>query len=207
MGGIRAAVAVLVVLALQALAVSGFANTHPEPDPAAAAANVAAMLASSSFSDVLVPTLPCEALHAAFAAARPTGKPPPEALTVEQERSFTLDGAIPLAHMYVDDSGRGAGTHYQYPARLFQTFVDRGKTLLDEMTAAMPGRRPLRAHDEVVLQALAALQTQLVGARVVVFGSTEPFWEGILLAAGTAHITVVEYNKLTYGILHEKEEG
>ena len=32
----------------------------------------------------------------------------------------------------------------------------------------------------------------------VVFGSTSPWYESLLLAAGAAHVTTVEYNKLTY---------
>merc|ERR1712232_135098 len=36
------------------------------------------------------------------------------------------------------------------------------------------------------------------GRRVVVFGSMEPIVEAILLAYGAAHITTVEYNRLTY---------
>lgn len=30
------------------------------------------------------------------------------------------------------------------------------------------------------------------------FGSTHPWYEAILLAMGAAHVTVVEYNRLTY---------
>ena len=36
------------------------------------------------------------------------------------------------------------------------------------------------------------------GSRVVVFGSTSPSYEALLLVHGAANVTVVEYNKLTY---------
>jgi hypothetical protein len=37
---------------------------------------------------------------------------------------------------------------------------------------------------------------------VVVFGSTHPWYESLLLAMGVAHVTVVEYNLLTYSHPH-----
>jgi hypothetical protein len=38
-------------------------------------------------------------------------------------------------------------------------------------------------------------------ASVVIFGSTEPWYESIALAFGARSVVVVEYNNLTYGTI------
>ena len=37
------------------------------------------------------------------------------------------------------------------------------------------------------------------GARVVIFGSTEPMYESAAIVLGASEVVVVDYNKLTFG--------
>lgn len=41
------------------------------------------------------------------------------------------------------------------------------------------------------------------GARVVIFGSTEPMYESAAIVLGASEVVVVDYNKLTFGTYSE----
>jgi hypothetical protein len=54
-----------------------------------------------------------------------------------------------------------------------------------------------RRNERWVVEALQAYP--VAGQQVAVFGSMEPWYESLLLAAGAAAVTTIEYNLLTYG--------
>ena len=66
-------------------------------------------------------------LGASLALAAAASPPRWDSLTLEQQRSFTLDGASAVEHFFVDDSGRGNGTHYKYPARYIDQLVEAAR--------------------------------------------------------------------------------
>ena len=115
---------------------------------------------------------------------------------------YTMGGRVPVARFLVDDTGGGEGTHYKYPAADIEHMVGAARREIGAARArAAAGRPPPRgraAQRAWWPQALAEHASLLDGARVVVFGSMEPWFECLCLAAGAAHVTTVEYNRLTY---------
>jgi hypothetical protein len=55
-----------------------------------------------------------------------------------------------------------------------------------------------RKNEQWVVEALRAHEQDVKGSHALVFGSMEPWYECMLLAAGAASVTTVEYNSLTY---------
>lgn len=109
--------------------------------------------------------------------------------------------AIPLEHYLVDDSGQGAGAHYAFSEKQVKSYITAAKKdLEDSLTYNVDLTRPLsqRDKDMLIVAALRQHQDRFLDARVVVFGSTSPFFEALALAAGAAHVVTLEYNRLTY---------
>ena len=114
---------------------------------------------------------------------------PPRKLTAAQELEFTMQHSIPLADFFVDDSNKGNGTHYIYGREDIQQFI---KSTLPPFL----NYKQLSMSQVFLLQALA--KHSLTGKHVVIFGSTSPWYEALVLARGAAHVTTIEYNTLTY---------
>jgi hypothetical protein len=146
---------------------------------------------------------PCLRLLEQYKAAGLT-KPAPT-LTPEQQAAFTLNGSMAFETFFVDDSLSGQGTHYRYTRKQVAKLVEQSITALDQARALTtppswmgnPNRVPQHVKDSWFAYAIA--QEDLQGARVAIFGSSEPWLEALAIAAGATAVTTVEYNKVTYG--------
>lgn len=112
--------------------------------------------------------------------------------------AYTRCGAYTTREFYIDDSKSGKGTHYKHSRSDIQRRIEGSKKELahpNPMVGA--GGRKSWAY---LLQALNTplVKSAVQGGRVVVFGSTQPTVEAMLLAAGAAFVMTVEYNQLTY---------
>ena len=105
-----------------------------------------------------------------------------------------MSGTVPTADFFVDDTLGGQGSHYQFP----RTAVDQMLSSASKMVASGgAGRRRLPPMDRWLLAGLDAHPLE-PGSSAVVFGSMQPWYEAIALAAGAGHVTTIEYNRLTY---------
>eukprot|EP00965_Chrysotila_dentata_P242898 6205115-Pleurochrysis_carterae.AAC.1 len=126
--------------------------------------------------------------------AVPPKTPPPELLS-----AYTLRGAIPIEHFYVDDSAGGVGTHYVYPRDEVDAFVESATAKLRQAKQAKGTAGYMRSSTDSQLWLYQALaQSMSRNARALVFGSQEPWVEAVLLAMGASTVTTVEYNMLTF---------
>ncbi|EDQ89505.1 uncharacterized protein MONBRDRAFT_8000 [Monosiga brevicollis MX1] len=138
---------------------------------------------------------------------------PQEQLSEAQRNDLSNHSWVPMEHYFVDDSRRGQGTHYQYQKGQLASMVLRAGRALAQLAqrkaASAPGLLPdlqapssLTAHVRQQQKDMwfldAAAQTIKPGARVLVFGSTEPWFEAVALALNASSVVTVEYNKLTY---------
>ena len=150
--------------------------------------------------------MPCRPLLNDYNQATLT-KPAPE-LTAAQQAAFTMNGSMAFETFFVDDSLSGQGTHYRYTRKQLSNLIEKSTTALNKARALTtppswmgnPNRMPQHVKDSWFAYAIA--QEDLQGARVAVFGSSEPWLEALALAAGAASVTTVEYNKVTYGMCH-----
>ena len=135
-------------------------------------------------------------LAASLALAAAASPPRWDSLTPEQQRSFTLDGASAVEHFFVDDSGRGNGTHYKYPARYIDQLVEAARA--EAASCARRAAPPASAPPPPRCWLHAALRRRPIdGLDVAVFGTVEPTVEAACLAHGASSVTTVEYNELT----------
>jgi hypothetical protein len=133
----------------------------------------------------------CEVLIERYAAP-PVRKPPPRDMPEELVAGFTMDSRIELGEFFVDDTIGGKGSHYKYPRHDIDYMVGAAKKTLSS------GGRGGRKNERWVVEALHTHTEAIKGANALVFGSMEPWYEAMLLAAGAASVTTVEYNQLTY---------
>lgn len=117
----------------------------------------------------------------------PAHEPP-----AELRHAFTMGGAVPLATMYVDDSGAGRGTHYMAT----QKEVDELVQQFSELRSGTMVQSQARQRWRWLFDALA--EHPVDGQEVAVFGSMEPTVEAVLLAHGASSVTTIEYNRLTF---------
>eukprot|EP01139_Manchomonas_bermudensis_P024976 Amastigsp_a843985_7.p1 type:complete len:321 gc:universal Amastigsp_a843985_7:130-1092(+) len=141
---------------------------------------------------------PCDSTHPwvtrLLAHAGPTGPPPrPDTLSAELRAAFTMGGRVPFEQLYIDDSDKGRGTEFEFDADTMHAFVEQAAK---ELSAQIRPRRPVAGIRVAFRDAVAANKALFVGAHVVVFGTTEPWAEALALAAGAAHVTTVEYNRV-----------
>ena len=125
-----------------------------------------------------------------FEGAPPTA--PPEDLLY----AYTRCGAIPLSDFYVDDTRGGKGTRYTHGSKDIEARIQASQRELQR--ASLAGLQASRAHLVGALKLPLVRQRLQANASVVVFGSTSPTVETLLLAAGAAHVFTVEYNELVY---------
>ena len=123
---------------------------------------------------------------------------PPKTPPADMLPRYTMNGAIPLEHFYVDDTIGGELTHYTFPA-------DDLKHMLKEAARSVANPRRLRPKQAWITEAIVDAIRERDGdgtrqreAQAVVFGSSEPWVECLLLAAGAKNVTTVEYNYRTY---------
>ncbi|KAL1524458.1 hypothetical protein AB1Y20_019352 [Prymnesium parvum] len=125
---------------------------------------------------------------------------PPRQPPLHLVEAYTLNGTVPLEDFFVDDSGEGAGTFYSYDASAIEEELAQAKSLYRSAQPVPSHLPPLGssrfAKTQWLVRALAAMS--LTASRVVVFGSIDPFEECLCLAAGAAHVTTVDYNRLSF---------
>ena len=132
----------------------------------------------------------CDAALQAYSAAatRPVSTPPP---TMPRGAAFTMGGAIETGEFFVDDTLDGHGSAYSYGAEDVEAMVAAAGRAVKGGGGAVA--RPM---DRWLLEALAAHPIE--GGDLLVFGSMEPWYEAIAVAAGAARVTTAEYNRLRY---------
>ena len=117
---------------------------------------------------------------------------PPRDMPAELRDSYTMGGKIEVGAFFVDDTIGGKGSHYKYPRRDIDYMIQSAQRTL------ATGGRGGRKNERWVVEALSSQANTIEGARALVFGSMEPWYEAMLLAAGAQSVTTVEYNRLTY---------
>lgn len=210
-----AAISILIVLLIQ-----NTAAEHATPNRLQRIGN-AARFALPDHATHAPPLAACKRLLSAYTAPASIAKPPPE-LPEDLQPAFTLNGTIPVAKYFVDDTYGGEGSHYSFPQAQIQQLIDRLRDqlaqrwpeihpdqplpeLLKNRGPALPNSKtpprqtPEQQHKDRYVLAATKYLTHLQGAKTLVFGSTEPWFEALLLAAGASHVTTLEYNRLTYG--------
>ena len=141
----------------------------------------------------------CTGRHVLVAEPRPfQGAPPP--LPEDLRWAYTRCGAIPVSPFYVDDFRGGLGTHYRHGRKdIAQRVAAAAKELAHARPLVAARGDATRAHLLGALQVPAvAAALRRANASAVVFGSTAPSIEALLLAAGAARVLTVEYNALGY---------
>jgi hypothetical protein len=119
---------------------------------------------------------------------------PPKEIPADLLDEFTLGGKVPRARFFVDDTNDGKGTHYKYPRSDIDYMVSQAEAQLERVGAI---EDESRLHKSFwLLRAFA--KNPIRDMDVVVFGSMEPWFESVCVAAGAKSVTTIEYNKLTY---------
>jgi hypothetical protein len=111
--------------------------------------------------------------------------------------SFTLSGLAKLETYYVDDTLGGNGTHYQFDTVEIEAMVQAATKQLAQQRSGSPNRR-LRFLDKVVGDALNHFASEVSGTSAVIFGSTSPWYEAMVLASGAHSVVTIDYNRLSY---------
>lgn len=145
-----------------------------------------------------IPPATCASTRILHGVAHPwekgRGQGPPPSMPPPLVDAYTRCGAIPTGDMFVDDSGRGAGTHYRYNKKDVETYLATAAR-----TAAMPHPEVMGARGLGWLsKALREHRDAVNGSRVIVFGSMQPVVEALVLQYGASSVTTVEYNRVTY---------
>ena len=99
-----------------------------------------------------------------------------------------------LERFYVDDTLAGKGTHYRYRREDIESMIKMATRQLERQALGKSVRA--KPMDEWLGQALS--EFPLDGMSVAVFGSAEPYYESLSLAAGAEDVTTIEYNSLSY---------
>lgn len=127
-------------------------------------------------------------------AAPATGPPP--SLPPDLHWAFTRCGAATVGDFFVDDTRGGRGTNYSHSRADMDARVAASRAQLGR---PQPQRgASLNAARQVEALRNARVAAKVRGGACVVFGSTAPTVEALLIAGGAASVLVVEYNNLTY---------
>ena len=122
---------------------------------------------------------------------------PPRRIPGSLVDSFTLSGLAKLETYYVDDTLGGNGTHYQFDTVEIEAMVQAATKQLAQQRSGSPNRR-LRFLDKVVGDALNHFASEVSGTSAVIFGSTSPWYEAMVLASGAHSVVTIDYNRLSY---------
>ena len=114
---------------------------------------------------------------------------PPEEMPSHLRQRYTMDGSIAVDHLYVDEHTDGSA-HYTFANHDIEAMLATARKMLN---GSIPRLRQSQRHPT---EAIRELQPTLIGAAAIVFGSTEPWAECLLLAAGVNNVTTVDYNYL-----------
>ena len=114
---------------------------------------------------------------------------PPEEMPSHLRQRYTMGGSIAVDHLYVDEHTDGSA-HYTFANHDIEAMLATARKMLN---GSIPRLRQSQRHPT---EAIRELQPTLIGAAAIVFGSTEPWAECLLLAAGVNNVTTVDYNYL-----------
>lgn len=120
-----------------------------------------------------------------------TGKAP-DRMPEDLAQAYTRCGTVGTASYYVDDTNNGKRSHYKFSNKEINKWIEGANKLASMPKPAAIGKRGWLA------ESLARRRKELIGKSVLVFGSTQPIVETLLIAFGVANVTTVEYNLLTY---------
>jgi hypothetical protein len=156
-----------------------------------------ASVSDASLSDASCPT----GLRILTRERRSVSGPPPSSMPSDLRWAYTRCGTIAVGNFFVDDSREGKGTHYSHG----RSDIDaRVKAAARDLVSARAGR-DVGVKASLHSRLAVALVEPSVLARLtrpnssaVVFGSSSPGVEALLIAAGATRVLTVEYNNLTY---------
>lgn len=135
-------------------------------------------------------------------AERPPKDPPAEFLD-----GYTLNGTIPLARLYIDDTNQGKETHFIYAEKSIDSYMKGARRVFAKAYTEYERRRDDATFDKTfptvhkydwIYYAMKMRAGDISKSSIVVFGSTEPHIETAALELGARHVTTLEYNNLTY---------
>lgn len=116
--------------------------------------------------------------------------------------AFTMNNSIPMERFFVDDSAGGLGTFYSFDAQTISHQLRWAHMLIDSIRMETePDHLPplgISPSSGQMWLAYSLEAVGLAGLRVIIFGSMEPWAECLCLAAGAAHVTTVDYNRLHF---------
>eukprot|EP00039_Didymoeca_costata_P029710 m.26000 g.26000 ORF g.26000 m.26000 type:complete len:312 (+) comp7758_c0_seq1:237-1172(+) len=137
----------------------------------------------------------CDRILERYKDVPPVSQSPPKEMPEDTISMFTMDGKVEVGKMFVDDTIGGQGTHYKYPLTMVEDMITSAKKLLEVPVQDLPFRR-IPKMDQWLLAALK--EHPVDGKNVVVFGSMQPWYEAIVLAAGAHSVHTMEYNNVSY---------
>ncbi|KAJ9462510.1 hypothetical protein DIPPA_25565 [Diplonema papillatum] len=121
---------------------------------------------------------------------------PPREMPAELADRYTMHGKAKTARFYVDDTGDGEGTHYNYPESSINDFIAAAERVKAKGVDVATENKRLWLFEALRLHPLEA------GAKVAVYGSIEPWYEAIAVAHGAGSVVTIEYNN--YTLNHDK---
>eukprot|EP01147_Barroeca_monosierra_P008327 gene8327-873_t len=114
----------------------------------------------------------------------------------DQER-FSHDDLIPLTQYIVDDTNGGEGSHYKFSANSIENMVASAGRYL-QVDGQFGKNNVFSQTQKWFIEALRKYKHLVERKNAIVWGSMNPWYEAMLLAANANHVTTVEYNKLTF---------
>ena len=118
------------------------------------------------------------------------GMSPPANVPSHLCSDFSLNGSVPFARLYMDDSNNNEQKNRSYQYRPRET--------IDNLIEGAQLRK-VGYYEETDRYFYSALDRYPVtGKSVLVVGSTHPWYEAILLAFGASKVVTLEYNELNW---------
>ena len=162
---------------------------------------VAAAAAAAAATDALVGTesiaIDCSRVLPRVVVREKRGfaGPPPRSMPEDWADAYTRCGAIATASMYIDDTNRGLGRHVKYSREAIDTSIAGATRILESVARSANAPSTPR---QWLAWTLSKYRGLVRGRHAAVFGSNSIAVESLLLAAGARHVTVIEYQPLTY---------
>ncbi len=129
---------------------------------------------------------------------------------IPDTKLYTMNGTIPMETFLVDDSNNGLGYHYTFSEASFNKLaLSLNETIIKISENIEYLKQNYKDLDpriltnkltkkQWVILAMVLNRNIFNSAKVVVFGSQEPWVEAVAILLGAKEITVIDYNQLTY---------
>lgn len=127
-------------------------------------------------------------LISACLALKPPKSPPAELLD-----GYTMNGAIPMADFYVDDTNNGSATHFIFPEKSVDSFIAGAEKIMKRVSVFEISWKQRNLNVNDVMQtlpkdqwihvAISKYKDMFMDAKVVIFGSMEPWVEAAVLVS------------------------